>query len=243
MSFLTHQISRAGGRSANQDAADHRQAGGVACWVLADGLGGHDGGEVASAVAVEAVGAAFEARPEGTAEAVQALAAAAQAALHARQDAEPDLDGMRTTLVVLLADGREARWGHVGDSRLYAFRQGRLVRQTRDHSVSQALAAAGEIGPEEVRHHADRNQLLRSLGQPGVVPVEVEEAPFALGPGDAFLLCSDGFWEAVGELEMEADLAKADHPEAWLTLMEDRLLARLEPGHDNYSAVGVFVTA
>jgi serine/threonine protein phosphatase PrpC len=148
---------------------------------------------------------------------------------------------MRTTLVVLASDGQRARWAHVGDSRLYHLRGGRIASQTLDHSVPQALARAGEIRPDEIRCHEDRNRLLRTLGNEDEARPTVLGEPVLLEPDDAFLLCTDGFWEFVTEAEIEVTLAKAATPEDWLTTMATRLLNRADPGHDNYTAVAVWV--
>lgn len=244
MNFATHLVSRPGRRESNQDAARYVLAPeGLGCWIVADGVGGQKGGEVASAIAARILAERFEERPQVSSEALSSWVGEVQAALHERQDEDPALDSMRTTLVVLLADAQNACWGHIGDSRLYAFRDGRLTHQTQGHSVPEALAAAGNITPGEVRRHADRGSLLKALGQAGDPDLEVVEKPVPVRPGDTFLLCSDGFWEAVTELELEADLAKSESPGQWLTLLEDRLLRRLEPDHDNYTMIGVMADA
>jgi serine/threonine protein phosphatase PrpC len=103
------------------------------------------------------------------------------------------------------------------------------------------MVKAGEMRAAEIRHHEDRNRLLRTLGndeepRPTLVP-----APVPLTPGDAFLLCTDGFWEYVTETEMEITLAKAADPDTWLRTMTRRLVERADPDHDNYTAMAVFV--
>ncbi len=247
--FDTATLSSPGGREHNEDSTGFRivQTGthttGKGCWVLADGLGGHRGGAVASSLAVNAALSAFEAAPAVTQESLAGLVGAAHQAVLDRQQSEPDLSHMRTTLVALIASGQEARWAHAGDSRLYWLSAGVIQAQTADHSVPQRLADAGEIRPEEIRQHEDRSRLLRSLGakpEPGAT-LRPEPAPVA--SGDAFLLCSDGFWEWVTEPEMEEDFAAAGSPEQWLGKMEQRLRARATPGHDNYSAIAVFAGA
>jgi serine/threonine protein phosphatase PrpC len=242
VAYRSHVVTSRGGRTLNQDAAGYVSAG-VAdhCWFVADGLGGQGGGDIAAQLAAEAVNTAFLRQPGISFDAVQALGAAAHAAVLQRQVDEPDLESMRTTLVVLVASDATVRWAHVGDSRLYHFRHGQLLAQTRDHSVPQALAAAGVIAAREIRTHADRNQLLHALGSTGSVEFEVA-GPVSVAPGDVFLLCTDGAWETVHELEMEADLAKSSSPEVWLALLEDRLLARHRDGRDNYTMVALFVT-
>jgi serine/threonine protein phosphatase PrpC len=148
---------------------------------------------------------------------------------------------MRTTAVVLVADTSGAVWGHIGDSRLYMLRSGRVVSQTRDHSVPQSLVDAGEITPAEIRFHEDRNRLLRSLGNGGRLRAALLERPMLLNKGDAFLLCSDGFWEYVTETEMEVDFAKARTPDDWLDRMAVRIRPRAHEARDNCTALAVFI--
>jgi PPM family protein phosphatase len=236
LTFTTASISNAGGRDHNEDCCDHRGD----CWVLADGLGGHGGGEVASRLAVQSVLASLADVPPSAAGIVQAVQAANHA-LHREQQTDPALERMRTTLVILASDGSSALWGHVGDSRLYHFRGGRLVAQTEDHSVPQAMVKAGEMRAADIRRHEDRNRLLRTLGNNEEPRPTLVRSLVPLARGDAFLLCSDGFWEYVTETDMEITLAKAADPDHWLAQMTRRLIALAEPEHDNYTAMAVFV--
>lgn len=241
MRFLTAPpLSHAGGRAYNQDCAGWREAGDHTCWVLADGLGGHAAGEVASEAAMEGALAAFAARPGTDADTLDRCISRAQDVVHTLQVGDARLGSMRTTLVVLAASASEARWAHVGDSRLYAFREGLVDARTSDHSVPQALVEAGEIAPEDVRGHPDRNRLLRALGGPDAPRSSVSEAR-DVQVGDAFLLCSDGLWELVTEDEMQSTLAEAATPEAWLLAMERILAKRASGHHDNYTALATWV--
>ncbi len=240
--FRTATYSGAGGRSENQDALGARRGSlGQSCWVMADGLGGQAGGGTASKLAVDAVLEAFTVDPTVSPERVRDLIQAAHEAVLAAQADDPDLAGMASTAVVLLADDRGAIWGHVGDSRLYRFRAGRLAVQTEDHSVPQALVQAGEISPSDIRHHADRARLLQALGSGESLRPAVPDRPTVLEPGDAFLMCTDGFWELITEDEMAADLSKSIDPEAWVRTMAVRVTGRMEEDHDNLSAIAVFV--
>jgi serine/threonine protein phosphatase PrpC len=148
---------------------------------------------------------------------------------------------MGTTLVTLLCDDRQALWGHVGDSRLYAFRDGCLIHQTRDHSVPQLLVNAGEIAPDAVRDHEDRARLLQALGTEGRLRPEIPLEPLIVQAGDAFLLCTDGFWEHVLEAEMESALAGAATPAAWLQAMEAVHRGRAPTDCDNHTALAVYL--
>jgi serine/threonine protein phosphatase PrpC len=241
MPFQTDSVSRAGGRQHNEDACSSLWVGNAGCWVVADGLGGHRGGETASNLAVQAVLTSFQSNPEFSAAALQRhLEAAQQAVLNAQKE-EPRLAGMRTTIVVLMTDSRQTLWAHVGDSRLYCFDAGRVAFHTRDHSVVQAMVSAGDLSPEQIRHHPDRNRLLRALGNAdGGFRPEIPAQPRSLYRGTTFLLCTDGFWENVKEGEMEIDLAKAEGPRDWLGKMGTRLLERITEESDNYTALAVF---
>ena len=236
-------LSHPGGRHINEDAwaRDSRDKT-YYCFTVADGLGGHGGGDVASKLAVESVVASFRERPFLTRSDLERHILLAHEAIERRKSEEPVLAGMHTTLVVLVSDSEQALWAHVGDSRLYQFRDGRCVRRTRDHSVPQVMADAGDISESAIRGHEDRSRLLRSLGDEGPPRVESVAEPCRLLAGDCFLMCTDGFWEYVLETEMEADLAKSQGPDEWLQLMTiDRLLRRAPPGHDNFTALAVFV--
>jgi serine/threonine protein phosphatase PrpC len=240
MSFMTDSVSRIGGRELNEDSYGFFEMNNAACWVVADGLGGHRGGEAASRIAVDAALASFRVTPEFSTPALQRhLEAAQQAVLKAQKD-QPTLSTMRTTIVVLLTDSLRVLWAHVGDSRLYCLENGRIVSCTKDHSVVQAMVSAGELSANQIRHHEDRNRLLRCLGnsENEFRPTILSEAR-TLYRGTAFLLCTDGFWEYVTEPEIEVDFAKGEGIRDWLALMEDRLLERVTENNDNYTAIAV----
>jgi PPM family protein phosphatase len=240
--FMTAVLSEIGGRTSNQDCARYAAAPNCWCWVLADGLGGQGGGELAARLAVESVLKAFESHAECSPPALRTYLEGANKAILAAQQQNPAQAAMRTTLVLLLADADGALWGHVGDTRLYFLKAGRIARQTKDHSVPQAMADAGKISDGDIRFHEDRNRLLRSVGAAGNLGATIEDDPQRISPGDAFLLATDGFWEYVKELEIEVELAKARSPDQWVEGMVGRLRARARDGNDNYSAIAVFVT-
>lgn len=232
----TASYTDTGGRPGNEDATRQMRRGKDAlCIVVADGLGGHGGGALASAAAADTICNGWD----GTAgqEGLKALVQAAHQAVRAIQT---PACAMKSTVAVLELVGDHAVWAHVGDSRLYRFQDGKLVFQTRDHSASQIAVAMGDITVDQIRFHEDRNRVLRALGQADD-PLNVETGEQTLPPGrHAFLLCSDGFWEYVLEEEMAADLKAADDPLDWLVRMRARLAARTPEDNDNNTAAAVW---
>lgn len=236
-------MTHTGARATNQDALGDASSGTRACFVLADGAGGHSGGEVAAATVVRTMLTAFSAAPTAP------LADHAQHALtavSAAQSQHPDQGDMSATVAAVLIDcaSAHAQWLHLGDSRIYLFRQARLLAQTKDHSVTQQFIDAGLARADQLRQHAQRNMLFAAVGAHG--DTAPSSSTHTLVPGDAILVCSDGLWEWVLEAQMEAMLAKADSSSAWL----DAMCAIAEPANaasgkarDNYSAYAVFVEA
>lgn len=239
--FETATLSAAGGRPENEDFLGYRTAQDCGCWALADGLGGHRGGQIASRLAIDAAISSFEENRSITGEALKAHLARANRAVVDRQTAEVELTHMRTTMVMLIASAEAAIWAHAGDSRLYWFRSGKIREQTLDDSVPQRLVAAGEISADQIRFHEDRSRLLNSVGAKGEVVVSQNAMPGAPEKTDAFLLASDGFWECVTEPEMENDFSETSSSEKWIRKMEGRVKQRAAAGHDNYSAIAVRV--
>ena len=242
MNYQTATISQQGGRHYNEDyCGTFTYDDQLSCWVVADGLGGHGGGDVASKLAVETLLNSLKEQPDFSMVTLNLLFNEAQAAIIEAQKKAVHLVNMQTTAVVLLTHNNQALWGHVGDTRLYYFHEGYIQKQTSDHSVPQLLAKAGEIKASEIRFHEDRNRLLRSIGCEGLVRPYLEKTPTPIFSGDAFLLCTDGFWEYVFENEMEDDLKQAATAEEWLITMEQRLLGRAPERNDNYSAIAINV--
>lgn len=237
----TASASFPGAYPLNEDAVGRAVAGRFVLYALADGLGGHALGEVAARLAVERVTARFREAPSIDDDALEELALDAHRALGAEAEAREQPDGVRCTIVLLGLDGGTARWAHVGDSRLYHFREGRMISRTLDHSVPEMLHRTGDIDEEEIRGHPDRARLLQVLGQEGEPRVSVSDR-VRLKTGDAFLLCSDGWWEPVDERQMADDLAAVEDPGEWLERMGARIEAAGRSSQDNYSATAVFLT-
>lgn len=244
MKFQTATLSRNGGRKDNEDYIIYKEEEGYACWVVADGLGGHPGGALASRIVAEEIAKRFFLTKRIDVASIRLYMKTAHGVLLQQQEEEGSVQSYKTTVVALFTDGKNMRWGHAGDSRIYRIHRGSVVYQSRDHSVPQLMVDAGELKPGEIRFHEDRNRLLRVFGMRGDLQPEVDKELTPALKGDAYLLCTDGFWEYVTETEMEIDFAKAASPEEWLAYMEERLLQRAQArdrrGFDNYSAIGIF---
>ena len=235
-------LSRTGGRSVNEDACGYWSGPGICFSVLSDGAGGHGGGDVASKLVVQEILAWFRERTECSAQAIQTAMKYANDAVVRQQGSEDRLADMRATVVVLAVDfDRElALWGHLGDSRLYYFRDAQIVRQTRDHSVVQSMVEAGYLQPHELRSSPERSKLLQALGDDAAFEPSIEPELLRVAPNDKFLMCSDGLWEYVEERELEGTLQESASAEEWLRTLEARVLARGSARHDNYSAVAIW---
>lgn len=235
-------LSDRGGRERNEDAYGVWSSDGGCFCVVSDGAGGHGGGDTASKLAVRTILAAFQDDPVSSPANVEASLRAAHAALIAQQAADPKLQAMRATATVLAVDTfrHTAAWGHVGDTRLYGFRNRRVVAQTKDHSVVQQMVDAGFVTPAALRESAQRSRLFAALGHAECHAPTVGESAYELAAGDAFLLCTDGFWEYIDEAAMERALMAATSAADWLRAMEREVLAAAGPGQDNFSALAVW---
>ena len=247
MQVRTASVSDAGGRSRNEDACAQWRRAHLHAIVVADGAGGHGGGDAASRIAVDAVTA--ELTRVAAAGAVlsgpnllRVLLCANDAIVDA-QERDAKLAQMRSTALVLAIDetAGSAAWAHCGDTRLYCFRRGETVVQTQDHSLVQRMIDAKLLDLRDVRGYPRRNVLFSALGTADELSITASDAPFVLAEDDAFLLCTDGFWEYLDESAMIEALGRANTPEAWLDEMVARLRAAARPGHDNFTASAVWV--
>ncbi len=235
------QVTRIGGRRINQDRVAAAQAGEAVLLVLADGMGGTQRGEVAADIALEVMLSAFR---DAAAPVIDDPAAFFRDTLerahlqvlrYAREQGLWDPPG--STCVACLVQRDTAWWGHVGDSRCYLLRNGRVAERTRDHSLFQDLVDMGRLHADAAGFHPERGVLTSCLG--GFEAPRTEVAPpVALVPGDVLLLCSDGLWGQLPESEMAAALA--DEPLATaldaLARAADREAGRLS---DNVTAIAL----
>ncbi len=234
-------LSRQGKRENNEDSIRMKEKKEASVFLLADGLGGHGAGEIASEM-ITSYGVYLFERTDSYESYLTDLFENGQRRLLNMQKEQHAFEQMKTTLAALLIDGNDAMWGHIGDSRLYAFEQGRIRQRTLDHSVPQMLVKSGEISEKDIRTHPDRNRLLRVMGSEWNRNAYDLSKRIALTGDTSFLLCSDGFWEYIVEEWMEHTLQKAKSVAHWLNMME-RIVMENGRGKymDNFSAIGVWI--
>lgn len=204
-------------------------------FAVADGMGGHAAGEVASTIAVSTLAAAGPDTPDSV-----ALGAAIEQANRAVLEGAANgtgRPGMGTTCTAVVIDGARMAVGHVGDSRCYLLHAGQLVRVTHDHSYVEELVAAGEITPEEARIHPNRSIITRALGSDPAM--RADHFMVELSRGDRVLLCSDGLSSMVTDAAIEETMVCSLAPQACADALVDLALAA--GGHDNVTCVVVDV--
>jgi serine/threonine protein phosphatase PrpC len=241
MRFSIFQESRKGGRKANQDRTSYAYTREALLMVVADGMGGHLHGEVASQIAVQLLTEAFqrEARPllPDPSAFLQKSILDAHFALGDYAKARNLVESPRTTCVACIVQDSVAYWAHAGDSRLYHVREGRIQAQTRDHSRVQMLVDQGRVREEAVHAHPDRNKIFNCVGASARPQVELSR-PTPLREDDTLMLCTDGLWGPLTGKLIAAILMKGDLMKAIPELLE---LAELRAGADcdNLSVVAM----
>jgi len=236
--------SEQGARQLNEDDLRHGVARNGFYAVLADGAGGHRRGAEAARRAVARIETMLrdDAMAFSPANLTQ-IVRLAHSELQHHQDSEFVDARMHCTIVVLWIDpdAGHALWTHVGDSRLYRLRHGQNDFVTSDDSVVQRMVQAGLITPDQSHQHPQKNQLVAALGMEGEVEPHTVVRAVELLEGDAFLLCSDGWWEPFDGAIIADSLARALSPEGWLADMRTQIAARGKPRQDNYSAIAVWI--
>jgi PPM family protein phosphatase len=218
------------------DSADAKSRGWLG--IVADGLGGHRSGDVASNLAITTTRETFYKRARGsstTGERLRAAIEKSNEAIVAAGDGAEDQAQMASTITAAVIEGSKLVLGQVGDSRAYLIRNSRVRQVTRDHSLVEELIRSGNLTPEEALHHPNRNVITRALGTRATVEVDVFEED--LRDEDVVLLCSDGLYRVVGD----AEIARALIAEPQAAAESLVALANQRGGPDNISVIIVRV--
>ena len=243
MQYLTATVSRVGHRQKNQDRTAILEKLDTVMLVLGDGLGGRPGGEFASQALIDIARRMFDQQaipikdPVGLMQQIMETTHKQIVTEGAAQ--QPPINPGTTAVLCLMQEGH-AWWSHVGDSRLYLFRHGEFVERTQDHSVVENMKAGGKLSMDDTGAHPLRNVVTRCLGMSQSPPIVTMSQKVTLKPGDIMLLCSDGFWEPLGEKSMVKYLYEGRLQDS-LEHMAQRAENISAPESDNVSAIALQV--
>lgn len=205
-------------------------------FVVADGMGGHIAGDVASATAVEVIQKELGDARADQPETLIAILKNANSEIYEKAAADESLRGMGTTCTLMLVADSTAQIAHVGDSRAYLLRDGELQQVTEDHTLVGRMVSEGRLDPEEAEHHPQRSIITRALGVDSEVDVDL--ISLDLQTGDRLLLCSDGLTSMIAAPQIREVLADGDDPQAAADALVDQ--ANSAGGDDNITVVVVF---
>ena len=204
--------------------------------IVADGMGGHKAGDVASRLAIEEIQRSLfaELKLQSPKQALRQVFEAANSAIFAQAQHNPDYHGMGTTLVVLVVHESSAYFAHTGDSRLYLIRGNAVRQMTEDHTLVAEMLQQKLINREQAKHHPNRNIITHAVGTKQQVFVDFSSSPMPLQIGDCFLLCSDGLYDLVEDAEMLDCVLTYSAQQACEELVR---LANERGGYDNVSVI------
>lgn len=238
-------VSLQGDRPYQEDSIGSCITADSAIFVAADGLGGHGHGEDASSLAVDHSLKRWEEVKSlmHPSDFFKNIFSEVGNKLIDLQDEEGDPTAFRTTMNLGIIDRDHVfHSAHVGDSRCYVFKNGKLIRQSVDHSIPQMLVSSGNLKKSQIRNHPDRNRLYRVLGQRDSAVECTEEEPVRLERGMCILLCTDGFWEMITEKQMQWLQFWSGTAKDWILKMV-RYIEKNGQGRnmDNFSAIAVWI--
>jgi protein phosphatase len=206
--------------------------------IVADGMGGHKAGEVASQTAVSVIAEVYQSAKGTPGEALEKAFQQANRDILQQATRNADMAGMGTTCTALAIVGHEAWAAHVGDSRLYLVRGESIYQLSEDHTAIQDMVRQGLLSAEEAEHHEDRNVLLRAMGTKPEMTIMRWPQPMDVREGDAFLLCSDGLHDLVSDAEMLSVVRGGSPGEACRKLIQ---MAKDRGGYDNITVATVAI--
>ena len=236
-----YSISNIGNRELNEDSIGiFQNSDNELCFVLADGLGGHGHGEVASGLAISTAERLWKSGDYKDFLSEYYTQLEKSLAEIQRKNNLPN--DYKTTTVIATFSEKALLHAHVGDSRLYFFRNGRVLYRTTDHSVPQMLVLSGDIREKDIRNHPDRSRLLKVCGtDPDNIFYDKHETTVCTA-GDAILLCSDGFWELIDERHMRRCLKRSKTAKEWAEKMSEIVNKNgIGKGMDNNSAICIIL--
>ena len=233
MEVFVSMYSDKGGRVNNEDSVKI----GENIFVLADGLGGHSCGEIASSIVTEYMVKEFTEISNIDNNTMHNIIEKLNKVVYNEKSNNVQYGNMASTVVAAFIKDGYFNYLNVGDSRMYYFRKDRIIVQSRDHSLTQVGVDMGEISPDEMRFHEDRNKLTKVLGLNDNIRITENFEPFKIEREDAFLLCSDGFWEYIREEQMKKMYVCSNNPQKWMNRMLREVSKNISEKNDNLSCI------
>lgn len=234
-------VTNNGSRPVNEDSVGVYQKGESSIFVLCDGLGGHGMGDIASATVKDSFISLFSEVNGECGDFIENAFLLSQQELMTKQETLHAKHRMKTTAVCVATDKQNAYIGFCGDSRCYVFTRNKVRFRTKDHSIPQMLVDSKVIKEKEIRNHPDRNMVMKVMGVDWESPMCEVLPTLPLKKAQAFLLCSDGFWELIEEDRMCRLLKEAKTVEQWLESMTREVEANgVGRNMDNFSAIAVW---
>ncbi len=238
MAIDSYLFTASGGRAYNEDSVGERDFKNGKLFVLADGLGGHKYGDIASKCVVDTMKSAAEPEDEVQQWLEENILKAHEAVMTLQEEKGAK---MRSTVTALALKENKAYWAHVGDSRLYYIHKNEISSITEDHSVAYKKYLSGEITREQIAFDEDQSSLLRAIGNESRNAPDFNCSEDELEPGDAFFLCSDGAWEYLKDNEILFDYFKSENALHWARYLLERIVSRVKEGNDNLSLITVMI--
>lgn len=239
MKYQIEKTTRLGNREINEDHIGVAETNNAILLVLADGMGGYRGGQLASRVLVDNMLSLFKDRnfplQDAGAFLRELISDAHLAVIRAGNEQRPPIQP-RTTCVICLIQEACAWWAHVGDSRLYLYRQGKLITRTSDHSKIEEMHRRGIITRQEMENHPERHLVTRCIGFQELPPIAAISKKMPLEKSDVLLLCSDGLWAPLKEKMINKTLFK-DPLEQAVAHLADEAESHSYPEADNISLI------
>ncbi len=237
-------LSEIGGREYNQDCVMVSQKNGKFCIAVADGLGSYNGSEIASLTAVQFLVDWFNKNCDSEKLFVKSEISSALLRAHNKivdiKEKDLSIASSCTTIAFVVSDGITSVMAHIGDTRIYEIKNGKIFYRSKDHSLAQIAVERGEITPDQISKHRDQNKLLRVLGSDYFTDADISTDFFPLSYGDGFVVCTDGLWEYVSEKEIEDLFENKDTSCVKLNKLKKLHDDRADNYCDNFS-VAVFV--
>ena len=241
--FTTVFFSEAGTKNKNNDYFGYVQLDNYAIWVAADGFDEEEGADVASRLAVESAIEYFMMHPKFNREIISEIISYVNLKVREKQAETERYSLMHTSFLVVISNYNALLYGNIGNARFYHLRNGYVLSQSSDDTVSQLLVEEGALNTGDLKYHRQRNDLLQAIGDYGKIKPNILKTPITLQEKDVFCLTTMGFWENVDEKEMEVELSRYDESRKWLVSLEKKVMATLRDDVENYTFAAVSIEA